>query len=103
MLLRDDLAEPHAIPGSSLSACTNMPRTAQPPATQSAARMVRTGWVGRRGGVGPRQDGVVSHVLINRQHWDVLADGYARHARRHWAQTEPTWGIFAVPQAQVPM
>jgi SAM-dependent methyltransferase len=47
--------------------------------------------------------GRVSHVEINRAHWDVLADDYARVARRQWAQEEPTWGIFSVPQSQVPM
>ena len=47
--------------------------------------------------------GDVSHVAINRAYWDVLADSYARHARRHWAQTEPTWGIFEAPQSRVPM
>jgi SAM-dependent methyltransferase len=46
---------------------------------------------------------VVSHVTINRAHWDVLADDFARHARRLWAQTEPTWGNFAVPQSRVPL
>jgi SAM-dependent methyltransferase len=33
----------------------------------------------------------------------VLADDFARHARRLWAQTEPTWGNFAVPQSRVPL
>jgi len=47
--------------------------------------------------------GIVSHVEVNRRHWDVLAGSYASQARHHWAQTEPTWGIFAVPQSQVPM
>jgi SAM-dependent methyltransferase len=41
--------------------------------------------------------------VINRGHWDVLADNDASHARHHWAQTEPTWGVFAAPQSQVPM
>jgi SAM-dependent methyltransferase len=45
----------------------------------------------------------VSHVVTNRGHWDVLATSYARNARQQWAQIEPTWGIFAVPQSQVPM
>jgi SAM-dependent methyltransferase len=49
------------------------------------------------------QDGGVSHVVINRAHWDALADGYAGNARRLWAQTEPTWGNFDAPQSQVPM
>jgi SAM-dependent methyltransferase len=47
--------------------------------------------------------GIVSHVVSNRGHWDVLADSYALRARHHWAQTEPTWGIFAVPQSRVAM
>jgi SAM-dependent methyltransferase len=55
------------------------------------------------GSAGPGDDGAVSHVTINRAHWDVLADSYARQARSHWAQTEPTWGNFALPQSQVPM
>jgi SAM-dependent methyltransferase len=45
----------------------------------------------------------VSYVLSNREHWDVLAENYARQARRRWAQKEPTWGIFGAPQSQVPM
>jgi SAM-dependent methyltransferase len=47
--------------------------------------------------------GVVSYIQSNRKHWDTLADGYARRAHRQWAQTEPTWGIFEVPQSRVPM
>jgi len=45
----------------------------------------------------------MSYVETNRAHWDALADSYAVHARRHWAQTEPTWGNFAAPQSRVPM
>ncbi|HVQ96269.1 MAG TPA: class I SAM-dependent methyltransferase [Mycobacteriales bacterium] len=45
----------------------------------------------------------MSHVEVNRAHWDVLAAEYALRARRLWAQTEPSWGNFDVPQAQVPM
>jgi SAM-dependent methyltransferase len=45
----------------------------------------------------------MSYVETNRAHWDELATDYARSARRHWAKTEPTWGIFNVPQARVPM
>jgi len=47
--------------------------------------------------------GGMSHVEINRTHWDVLAPSYARDARRSWSQPEPTWGIFDAPQSQVPM
>ena len=45
----------------------------------------------------------MSHVESNRAYWDTLAEGYARHAERLWAQTEPTWGILGMPQSQVPM
>ena len=45
----------------------------------------------------------MSHVEINRAHWDALAVDYALDARRLWAQPEPTWGSFDVPQSQVPM
>jgi SAM-dependent methyltransferase len=45
----------------------------------------------------------MSYVEVNRAHWDRLAEHYARDARRLWAQTEPTWGIFNLPQSQVPM
>lgn len=45
----------------------------------------------------------MSHVEVNRAHWDVLAAEYALRARRLWAQAEPSWGNFDVPQAQVPM
>lgn len=45
----------------------------------------------------------MSYVETNRAHWDELAADYAAAARRHWAQDEPTWGSFNVPQAEVPM
>ncbi|GAA1032353.1 hypothetical protein GCM10009557_30600 [Virgisporangium ochraceum] len=45
----------------------------------------------------------MSHVETNEAHWDVLADAYAVHARRLWAQTAPTWGNFAASQSRVPM
>jgi hypothetical protein len=40
----------------------------------------------------------MSHVETNRAHWDTLADDYSRRAGLMWAQTEPIWGIFDVPQ-----
>jgi SAM-dependent methyltransferase len=45
----------------------------------------------------------MSHVETNRAHWDILAEDYSRQAGILWARTEPTWGIFSVPQSQVPM
>ena len=45
----------------------------------------------------------MSYVHTNRAHWDELAANYAVAARLLWAQAEPTWGSFNVPQADVPM
>jgi SAM-dependent methyltransferase len=45
----------------------------------------------------------MTHVTTNRAHWDVLASDYARRARAHWSAPAPRWGIFAVPQAELPM
>jgi SAM-dependent methyltransferase len=45
----------------------------------------------------------MSYVVSNQAHWDGLAGGYAQGARRLWAQAEPTWGNFGLPQSQVPM
>ena len=39
------------------------------------------------------------HVLSNRAAWDQLASDYAEEGRHGWA-TEPSWGIWSVPEAQ---
>ena len=41
------------------------------------------------------------HVLRNRASWDAMAREYEDDGRRCWAQQEPTWGIWGVPEAQV--
>lgn len=41
------------------------------------------------------------HVQRNRTAWDDWAPGYAKWAPGAWAQKEPTWGEFAVPEAEV--
>jgi SAM-dependent methyltransferase len=45
----------------------------------------------------------MSYVETNRAHWDGMAAKYALAARRQWAKTSPSWGVFGVPQSQVPM
>ena len=40
------------------------------------------------------------HVLRNRSAWDRWAADYAAPGLRGWAQAEPTWGIWQVPDAQ---
>jgi SAM-dependent methyltransferase len=43
------------------------------------------------------------YVLQNRAHWDELSTSYAASADRHWAQTEPSWGIWGIPESEVGM
>src|SRR5665648_1150722 len=47
-------------------------------------------------GPAPPQD----HVQVNRAYWDVKAAEFVGPGRKLWAQDEPTWGIWGVPQAQ---
>ena len=41
------------------------------------------------------------HVIRNRAAWDVLAAEYEAPGRRAWVRTEPDWGIWGVPEAQL--
>ena len=41
------------------------------------------------------------HVARNRTYWDSQADDYVRAAERHWAQADPTWGIWEVPESEL--
>jgi SAM-dependent methyltransferase len=41
------------------------------------------------------------YLARNRAYWDAKAGPYAVAGRRNWGQTEPTWGIFGVPEADV--
>jgi len=43
------------------------------------------------------------HVQRNRSAWDAYAPRYAEPGRRAWASNAPSWGIFAVPEADVGM
>ena len=41
------------------------------------------------------------HVARNRAYWDGQAEQYARSGERFWAQQEPTWGIWGVPESEL--
>jgi SAM-dependent methyltransferase len=41
------------------------------------------------------------HVARNRAYWDATADNWVAAGERAWAQAEPTWGIFGVPESQL--
>ena len=44
---------------------------------------------------------VLRDVARNRAYWDVLARQYVEAGERAWAQEEPAWGIWQVPEAEV--
>jgi len=44
--------------------------------------------------------GTPEHVLRNRAMWDQWAERYAGAGQRSWSAAEPTWGIWAIPEAQ---
>jgi len=41
------------------------------------------------------------HARHNRDYWTTQAAEYADPARRHWAESEPSWGIWEVPESEV--
>jgi SAM-dependent methyltransferase len=41
------------------------------------------------------------HVAANREAWDRYAADYAEAGRRWWALTEPKWGIWGIPEADL--
>ncbi len=41
------------------------------------------------------------HVHRNRALWDAQAKDYVAAGERGWAQAEPTWGIWGVPESQL--
>lgn len=44
------------------------------------------------------------HVLANRRYWDEeRADWFGARARGYWAATEPFWGIWRIPQTELPV
>jgi SAM-dependent methyltransferase len=43
------------------------------------------------------------HVARNRAQWDRWASEYEEAGWRHWADAEPSWGIWGVPESQVAM
>lgn len=41
------------------------------------------------------------HAARNRAFWDGLAADYAETGRRRWAQSEPSWGRWSVPESEL--
>lgn len=51
------------------------------------------------GGAAAREN----HVAVNETYWDGQAEAYAEPGRRLWASAEPRWGVWGLPQSQVPL
>ena len=43
------------------------------------------------------------HVSRNRAAWDAYAHDYVESGERNWASSEPTWGIWSIPEPDVEM
>lgn len=46
-------------------------------------------------------EGVDDSISRDRAHWEADANRWADAGRRGWAQADPTWGIWSVPESQV--
>ena len=51
----------------------------------------------------PRPDELPDYVLRNRAVWDDWAPKWIAAGERNWAQPEPTWGEWGVPESEVHM
>lgn len=47
--------------------------------------------------------GLPEHVAENRRHWDEAATNWVAMGESGWAATEPSWGIWSVPEVEVEM
>ncbi|MEL7151163.1 MAG: class I SAM-dependent methyltransferase [Pseudomonadota bacterium] len=45
----------------------------------------------------------MTHVEINRDYWNGMADDWVAAGERLWALDVPTWGIWATPDAEAPL
>jgi 2-polyprenyl-3-methyl-5-hydroxy-6-metoxy-1,4-benzoquinol methylase len=41
------------------------------------------------------------HVRRNRAYWGATASTWADAGRRHWSQSEPSWGIWNWPESEL--
>ena len=41
------------------------------------------------------------HVARNRTEWDRWAEGYVASGERNWADPEPSWGIWGIPESEL--
>ena len=41
------------------------------------------------------------HVQVNRSHWDGQADDWVASGERSWAESNPTWGMWEIPESEL--
>jgi SAM-dependent methyltransferase len=44
---------------------------------------------------------LTEHALRNRAQWDLWAEEYREPGRRAWAQEEPAWGLWSIPESEL--
>jgi SAM-dependent methyltransferase len=49
------------------------------------------------------EDAVPEHVAVNRAHWDEQAPQWIAPAERNWTASEPSWGIWGIPESELRM
>ena len=65
---------------------------------QNNSQIVHATFQNRDGGQGAAP---ARRSKIGNGTWDSQADDYVRAAERHWTQTDPTWGIWEVPESEL--
>ena len=48
-------------------------------------------------------DELPEHVRRNRAYWDESAPRWVEPGERNWAKTEPTWGVWGIPESELHM
>lgn len=95
-------ARPAGSPGSSSAAGTATVGAAAAAAAPSTAPVAAAapGIPAVTAGVAPA---TTPHAEENRRHWNEQASDWVAAGERHWAQAEPSWGIWGVPESELRM
>jgi SAM-dependent methyltransferase len=68
------------------------------------SRMTGFGLLDASGGASDSSGALESgHVVANRAYWDGRAADFVEAGRSNWAADEPRWGIWGIPQAELPV
>lgn len=49
----------------------------------------------------PVAEELPEHVRLNRAVWDRWASEYAANGERAWADAEPSWGLWDIPESEL--